>query len=108
MDVRLPQGFWGSIEHNVRDVAENYFKVYVLQIKSAHTSEAHLARKFTKWWQSYQTAYPELAAREIPTEAAELLNTRSIRSKGHHFQVMRVAFSETQAAWFLIHRLLKP
>lgn len=76
MDVRLPQGFRGRIEHNVRDVAVNYFKVYVLRIKNSHTSETRLARKFTKWWQSYQTAYPELVAREIPTEAEEILNDK--------------------------------
>ena len=26
VDVRLPEGFWGKFEHDVRDVAENYFK----------------------------------------------------------------------------------
>jgi hypothetical protein len=66
VDVRLPQGIWGNIEHNVRDVAENYFKVYALGMRSSHTSETQLARNFTKWWRSYQTAYPELVAR-LPT-----------------------------------------
>jgi hypothetical protein len=73
MDVRLPEGWWGNFEHNIRDVAENYFKVYVLQVKDSHTNEMKLARKFRGWWQSYQTAYPEFAAREAPTEAEELL-----------------------------------
>jgi len=74
IDVRLPEGLWGNFEHNIRDVAENYFNIYVLRKKNSHTSEMRLARNFTKWWRSYQTAYPELAAREIPTDAAELLN----------------------------------
>jgi hypothetical protein len=74
IDVRLPQGIWGNFEHNVRDVAENYFKIYALRKKNSHTSEIQLARNFTKWWRSYQTAYPELAAPEIPTAAAELLD----------------------------------
>lgn len=73
IDVRLPEGLWGNIEHNVRDVALNYFKVYALRIKDSHTSEMKLARKFNGWWRSYQTAYPQLASREIPTEAEELL-----------------------------------
>jgi hypothetical protein len=73
VDVRLPQGFWGSFEHNIRDVAENYFKVYAMRMKSSHTSEMQLARNFDKWWRSYQTAYPGLAAREFPREAVELL-----------------------------------
>ena len=76
MDVRLPEGKWGNFEHNLRDVAENYFKVYALRIKNSHTSEMKLARKFNSWWRSYQTAYPETAAREIPTEANELLNSQ--------------------------------
>jgi hypothetical protein len=74
IDVRLPEGLWGNFEHNVRDVAENYFKVYALRIKDSHTNEMKLARNFQGWWRSYQTAYPEFAAREIPMEAEELLN----------------------------------
>ena len=74
MDVRLPEGKWGNFEHNLRDVAENYFKVYALRIKNSHTSEMKLARSFNRWWRSYHTAYPETAAHEIPTEAEELLN----------------------------------
>ena len=74
VDVRLPQGLWGNFVHNLRDVAENYFNAYVLRMKSSHTSETRLARNFAKWWRSYQTAYPDLAAREIPTEAQELMN----------------------------------
>jgi len=69
IDVRLPEGIWGNFEHNIRDVAENYFNIYVLRKKNSHTSETQLARNFTKWWRSYQTAYPQLAAPEIPTEA---------------------------------------
>jgi hypothetical protein len=79
IDVRLPKGFWGNIEHDVRDVAENYFKVYALRKKNSHTSETQLARNFTKWWRSYQTAYPELAAEEIPKEAEELRNGLKLR-----------------------------
>jgi hypothetical protein len=74
IDVRLPEGKWGNFEHNLRDVAENYFKVYVLRIKNSHTSEMKLARSFNTWWRSYQAAYPETAADEIPTEAEELMN----------------------------------
>ena len=74
VDVRLPQGFWGSFEHNIRDVAENYFKVHAMRMKSPHTSELRLVRNFVKWWQSYQIAYPGLVAQEFPIEASELLN----------------------------------
>lgn len=74
IDVRLPEGLWGNIEHNIRDVAENYLKMYALRNKSSHTSDMKLARKFTTWWQSYHSAYPQLAAPTIPTEAEELLN----------------------------------
>ena len=74
MDVRLPEGRWGNFEHNLRDVAVNYFKIYALRIKNSHTSEMKLARSFNRWWRSYHTAYPETAAQEIPTEAEELLN----------------------------------
>jgi hypothetical protein len=74
IDVRFPEGLWGNFEHDIRDVAENYFKVYALRIKSSHTSEIKLARQFNTWWRSYQSAYPQLAARAIPTEAEELLN----------------------------------
>jgi len=73
IDVRLPEGWWGNFEHNIRDVAENYFKVYALRVKDSHTNEMKLARKFNEWWRSYHTAYPELAARGAPTEAEELL-----------------------------------
>jgi hypothetical protein len=74
IDVRLPQGFWGNLEHNVRDVAENYFKIHALRIKSSHTSELKLARNFTKWWHSYQRAFPGLAPLDIPADAEEFLN----------------------------------
>jgi hypothetical protein len=74
IDVSLPHGFWGKFQHNVRDVAENYFNIYFLRRKNSHTSEIQLARNFTKWWLSYQAAFPAFAAREIPTDAAELLN----------------------------------
>jgi hypothetical protein len=80
VDVRLPQGWWGSIEHNVRDVAENYFKIYVMRMKSSHTSEMQLARNFSKWWRSYQTAYPGLAARGFPREAEGVLNSQTPKS----------------------------
>lgn len=74
VDVRLPQGFWGTLEHNVRDVAENYFKIHALRIKSSHTNELQLARNFTKWWRSYQRAFPGLVPRDIPADAEEFLN----------------------------------
>jgi hypothetical protein len=80
VDVRLPQGFWGNFEHNIRDVAENYFKVYALRMKNPHTSDIRLARNFAKWWQSYQIAYPELVARELPIEARELVAGRKPKS----------------------------
>ena len=80
VDVRLPQGFWGSIEHNIRDVAENYFKVHAMRMKSPHTSELRLARNFAKWWQSYKIAYPGLAAREFPVEGRELAGGKKPKS----------------------------
>ena len=80
VDVRLPQGFWGSFEHNVRDVADNYFKVHAMRMKSPHTSELRLARNFVKWWQSYQIAYPDLVAREFPIEASELATGKKRKS----------------------------
>jgi len=76
VDVRLPEGSWASIEHDIRDVAENYFKVHALRMKSAHTSDLRLARNFDRWWQSYLTAYPETASIEIPTEAEEVLSSQ--------------------------------
>ena len=85
VDVRLPQGFWGTIEHNVRDVAENYFKFYALRMKSPHTSEMRLVRKFAKWWRSYQTAYPGLVAREFPKEAEQLLDGQKPKSSRTSF-----------------------
>lgn len=81
VDVRLPEGFWGKFEHDVRDVAENYFKIYALRKKNVHTSEERLTRNFTKWWQSYQTAYPELAFPRIPTDAAELLDAQKQKAQ---------------------------
>jgi hypothetical protein len=75
IDVRLPEGLRGTFEHNVRDVAENYFKIYALRIKNSHTSEKLLARHFSKWWYGYKSAYPQLAARDMPAELAELLNS---------------------------------
>jgi len=80
VDVRLPQGFWGSMEHDVRDVAENYFMVHAMRRKSEHTSELRLARNFAKWWQSYKIAYPGLAAREFPVEARDLVGGRKPKS----------------------------
>jgi hypothetical protein len=76
MDVRLPEGTWGKFEHDVRDVAENYFKIHALRMKGSHTSDMKLARSFNLWWQSYQSAYPETASLEIPTEAEELLSSQ--------------------------------
>lgn len=80
VDVRLPQGFWGNIEHNIRDVAENRFKVYAMRLKNPHTSDLRLARNFTKWWCSYQIAYPGLVAREFPIEARELVTGKKSKS----------------------------
>jgi hypothetical protein len=74
IDVRLPQGFWGNVEHNLRDVGENYFKIHALRIKSSHTSELQLARNFTKWWRSYRTAFPGLVPHDIPADAEEFLS----------------------------------
>ena len=73
VDVRLPQGFWGNFEHNIRDVAENRFKVYAMRMKSPHTSDLRLARNFAQWWRSYQIAYPGLVARELPIDARALV-----------------------------------
>jgi hypothetical protein len=92
VDVRLPQGFWGNIEHNVRDVAENYFKVYALRKKSSHTSEAKLVRKFPQWWRSYQKAYPGLVAREFPIEAEELLDGQKADSSRTSFAAKAQGF----------------
>ncbi len=88
MDVRFPEGLRGTFEHDVRDVAENYFKIYALRIKNSHTSEKHLARHFTKWWYPYQSAYPQLAARKIPAELGELLSSQQPRATNASLQKM--------------------
>jgi hypothetical protein len=80
MDVRLPQGFWGKIEHNLRDVAENYFKIHALRIKGSHTSERQLARNLTKWWRSYRTAFPTLVRHDMPPNAEEFVDRRQTAS----------------------------
>ena len=80
MDVRLPQGFWGNIEHNLRDVAQNYFKIHAMRIKGSHTSEEQLARNLNKWWRSYRTAFPELVPQDMPADAEKFLDRRQTAS----------------------------